>query len=109
MKVLHALYSRWIESPIARDIADSLRKAPDSWRPYSISGKVYTLDHASGIEIWVANGWWFCAVYRPDRRKLGLIGRTRVWLGAVSHIRAAEAREVERVRHGITEQVKEKA
>ncbi|OWT55250.1 hypothetical protein CEY11_21305 [Candidimonas nitroreducens] len=42
----------------------------------------YTIDNEHGVSIWWANGWWFVAICCPAEEKLGLIGRTRVWLAA---------------------------
>jgi len=79
-------YERWIENPVARQIAASMRNEAANW---ACSG-LYALRHTSGLEVWTGNGWWFCGVEKPVRLKLGLVGRTRVWLAAKRIIRDIE-------------------
>jgi len=89
------LWSRYIENPVAGKIAASIRKQPTDW--HIDPARRYTLDHeASGLQVWVANGWAFCAIYAPEKLKLGLIGRTRVWLAASAWLRKYAPAETRR-------------
>lgn len=69
----------WFLNPKAKILAESIRNAPDRWfHDYSEARNTITTS-AQDLEIWVGNGWWFCAIYRPCGEKLGLFGRTLVW------------------------------
>lgn len=80
------LWNRYMNNPVATKIAASIRQQPTDW--HIDPSRRYTLDHkASGLQVWVANGWPFCALWAPEKLKLGLIGRTRVWLAACAWMR----------------------
>ncbi|MGF6409387.1 hypothetical protein OKW37_001057 [Paraburkholderia sp. MM5482-R2] len=86
------LWSRYVDNPVAKKIAASLRERPAQWQ--IDSEQRYTLDHEpSGLKLWIANGWAYCAIYAPEKLKLGLIGRTRVWLAAWTWLRKYAPRE----------------
>ncbi|SIT40051.1 hypothetical protein BN2476_230361 [Paraburkholderia piptadeniae] len=79
------LWNRYVDHPVAKKIAELIRQQPTQWR--IDAPRRYTLDHASGLKVWIANGWPFCAVYEPEKLKLGVIGQTRVWLAAWAWLR----------------------
>ncbi|CAG9273471.1 conserved hypothetical protein [Paraburkholderia unamae] len=79
------LWYRYVDNPVAKRIAELIRQQPTQWHVDAATR--YTLDHGSGLQIWIANGWPFCAVYKPEKLKLGLVGRTRVWLAAYDWLR----------------------
>jgi hypothetical protein len=88
------LWDRFIEHPAARKIADSIRNEPDKWA-FGPTGR-HTLDYKdSGLQIWVANGYSFCAIYNPESVALGVIGRLRVWRAAGQWIRRYDPPEPE--------------
>ena len=78
-------YQRRIWNPKATVIARSIRNEPEKWeRDFPTS---FCLCR-SGLKIWLANGWWFCAIDKPQEEKLGLIGRTIVWIECKRWLRA---------------------
>jgi hypothetical protein len=77
---------RFVDHPAAKRLAISLRDQPAEWN--IDRERRYTLDHQpSGLQVWVANGWPFCALWAPEKLKLGLVGKTRVWLAARAWMR----------------------
>jgi len=72
---------RFVDHPVAKKLAVSLREQPAEWT--IDPERRYTIDHqSSGVQIWVANGWPFCALWAPEKLKLGLVGKTRVWVAS---------------------------
>lgn len=69
----------WILNPAAKVIAHSLDSQPDEWN-FDSSGRYCVEHNQTKLSVWVANGWWFCAVYSPNKERLGLVGRTIVWM-----------------------------
>ncbi|MFL9898057.1 hypothetical protein PQR71_07790 [Paraburkholderia fungorum] len=75
-----------MNNPVAAKVAKSIRDQPDEWT-VDLERRI-TLDHkASGVQVWVANGWAFCAIWAPEQLKLGLLGRTIVWIAASNWLR----------------------
>ena len=69
-----------------------LRECPEEW-----SKGRYTLDHPSGLGIWVSNGFWFIALYRPEEIKFGW-KKILLWLACRRALRIADERaEIERL------------
>lgn len=76
-------YECWIYNPTAKKIAKSMKNNPEQWdqNRYDVSdGKPFTVENKMGLEIWIANGWWYCSIYYPHRETFGLVGRTVVWV-----------------------------
>lgn len=62
-------------------IEHSLRKHPEDWsldQPDS-NERSYCLIHKSGLELWMANGFWFFKVYRPYEMLFGAWWKIKLW------------------------------
>ena len=57
-------------------IVDSLTNRPEEW---STNGSGYTIDHKSGLGLWVGNGFFFLDIHEPFEAKLSLLEKWRVW------------------------------
>lgn len=51
-----------------------LRDDPEGW-----TGGEFTLDHTSGLRLWVGSGFFFLGVHHPAEAKFGGVGKIRVW------------------------------
>lgn len=56
-------------------ICESLRAEPEKWK-HAADG--YTLRHENGVELWVANGFFFYQIYLPSKRKFNFIEKCRI-------------------------------
>jgi hypothetical protein len=57
----------------------------------------YTLDHKSGLRLWMGNGAWFFDVYEPNGGAIGLLERHFLYRKARALVRKLAVASLKRV------------
>lgn len=77
---------------VAKWIYDSLMSEPHNWLDYDD----YTIKHLrTNIEVWIANGWMYVSIYRPQRITFNIYWKLKIWKAYKTRWRRLVVRDIE--------------